>query len=401
MYLSVSCRASRRQAYPPAPTMKPFRIAVVTTAVTPISHAFVIMRRWLDPLPTDSDYGWPGAKTGIVSMYVMDRGEKDISRDLCRVHGIRDCVSVEDALTGDSGELGVDAVMLIGEHGNFPENELGQTLYPRKELLDAVLAVIDRSQRKIPIFFDKHLSWNVEWAKEMYEALETRGIRWFGGSSLSLCPQLPDPGDLRGARIREVVMTTFGELESYLFHALECTESVVDQRSSTQPGVESVTAWRGEGSWAAMDSGLFSMDLLEAAVAVVGSDAVAGFERWRTAREHSAEIFQILYKDGLRATIVNLQGVLRKWAFACRLEGQDQAVASAFLAGGVDLGFPHFARLAGLIQEFFLSGKRPVPASRLYMTTIECAFCMQALAKPGTPLDHSEIVVPTFASVRE
>jgi hypothetical protein len=376
--------------------MKPFRIAVVTTAVTPISHAFVIMRRWLDPLPTDSEYGWPGAKTAIVSMYVMDRGEKDISRDLCRVHSIRDCVSVEDALTGDSGELAVDGVMLIGEHGNFPENELGQKLYPRKELLNSVLGVIDRSGQKIPIFFDKHFSWNVAWAKEMYSALEIRKIPWFGGSSLPLCPKVPETSDFRNTKIREVVITTWGELEPYLFHALECLESVVDQRSSTQSGIASITAWRGDESWRAMDNKFFPMDLLKSAVAVVGTDAVAGFQRWRSNREHSAEIFQIQYKDGLRATVVNLNGILRKWAFACRLDDSEQTVASTFLAGGADLGFPHFARLAGMIQEFFLTGRSPVPHSRLYVTTIACAFCMQALAQPGSPLDNSEIVVPTF-----
>ena len=376
--------------------MNPFRIAVITTAFTPMSHSDVIVRRWLDPLPTDHEFGWPGARTEIASMYVMERGEKDLSREICKARGIRDCETVESALVSDTGELAVDAVMIIGEHGDFPENALGQKLYPRKELLDAVLAVLDRSPRKIPLFFDKHLSWNVEWAKEMYAALETRGIPWFGGSSISLCPMLPDPGNLRGVPMQEVVLTTFGPLEPYLFHALEALEAVVDQRSSTRPGIDSVTAWRGEASWAAMDSRVFSMDLLEAAVAAGSIDAVAGFERWRKAREDSAEIFLIRYKDGLQATIVNLQGVLRKWAFACRMEDREQSVASAFMAGGADMGYPHFARLAGLIQEFFLSEKRPVPPSRLYLTTIACAFCMQALAKPGTPLDHSEIVVPTF-----
>ena len=373
------------------PTLK---IAVVATAYTPNSHADVIVRRWVNPFPTDAEYEWTGARTRIVSMAILQKGDTDLSREVCRDNDIHDCESVENALTLGTNDLAVDAIMIIGEHGEFPENEFQQKLYPRKELLDQVLAVFDRSGRVVPIFFDKHFSWNVDFAKEMYGGLESRSIPWFGGSSLSLCPMLPPPGDLHGEEFEEVVVTTWSALEAYLFHGLEVLEAVVEQRRGGESGVESIIAWRDETAWAAMDRGEFSPDLLEAALRSVGGEVWPSFQTWCAKRDQPLEIFQLRYKDGLKATIVRLNGIIRKWAFAARLDGRELPVAAAPMAGTAEQGTPHFARLARRIEDFFLTGQSPVPRTRLYVTTLACAYCMQALAEPGVLLSGLDIVAP-------
>lgn len=373
------------------PTLK---IAVVAFVYTPNSHADVIIRRWLDPFPTDAKYEWTGARTRIVSICILQKGDTDLSRDVCVKHGIQNCESVESALTLGTDHLAVDAVMIIGEHGEFPENEFRQKLYPRKELLDQVLAVLDRSGRVVPVFFDKHFSWNVDFAKAMYDDLESRGVPWFGGSSLSLCPMLPPPGDLRGKEFREVVVTTWNALEAYLFHGLEVLEAMVEQRRGGESGVESIIAWRDETAWAAMDRGEFSADLLEAALRSVGGEVWPSFQEWCVRRDQPLEIFQLHYKDGLKATIVRLNGIIRKWAFAARVAGRESPIAAAPMAGTAEQGYPHFARLARRIEDFFLTRQSPVPGARLYLTTVACAYCMQALANPGTLLSNLEIVAP-------
>ena len=43
-------------------------------------------------------------------------------------------------------QLAVDAVLLIGEHGNYPTNAKAQVQYPRKEFFDQTVAVF-RKQR--------------------------------------------------------------------------------------------------------------------------------------------------------------------------------------------------------------------------------------------------------------
>ena len=39
--------------------------------------------------------------------------------------------TIADALTDGGRTLSVDGILLIGEHGTYPRNEKGQTLYPR------------------------------------------------------------------------------------------------------------------------------------------------------------------------------------------------------------------------------------------------------------------------------
>jgi hypothetical protein len=48
--------------------------------------------------------------------------------------------------------LAVDGVLLIGEHGEYPTNDLGQRMYPRKEFWDQIVATMRRSQRFVPVF---------------------------------------------------------------------------------------------------------------------------------------------------------------------------------------------------------------------------------------------------------
>jgi len=91
---------------------------------------------------------------------------------------------------------GVEVVMLIAEHGDFPSNEFEQKLYPRKEMLDAVLDVMECSGRVVPLFFDKHFSWSAELAAAMVQRLESMEVPWFGGSSLAHCPMLPEHSSL-------------------------------------------------------------------------------------------------------------------------------------------------------------------------------------------------------------
>lgn len=366
------------------------RIAVVTTAFIPVSHAAVIVRRWIDPLPSDADYEWPGPRTRLASLFVMQEtgGEKGIAA--CAQHGIRICCSVGEALTLGTDSLAVDAVMLIGEHGEFPRNELGQKLYPRKQLLDEVLAVFARAGKSVPLFFDKHFSWDPAAARGMYWTLEDRRIRWFGGSSLPYCPFVPAVEVPRDAVFEEVVMTTWGQMEDYLFHAVEALASLVEKRWGGETGVASVTAWNGQAAWEAADRGEFSAELLDAALLSISVEVADAFR----ARGREIEIFQLRFRDGLKATIVRLDGLIRKWAVGCRIAGQEKPLAGALLAGGAELFYPHFARFSRRIEDFFLGAPSPAPGTRLYLTTLACAFCMQALARPGRPLPGSEIAIP-------
>ena len=60
--------------------------------------------------------------------------------------------TIAEALTLGGDKLAVDAVLLIGEHGEYPSNEKGQRLYPRYEHFKQMIEVFERSGRSVPAF---------------------------------------------------------------------------------------------------------------------------------------------------------------------------------------------------------------------------------------------------------
>ena len=68
-------------------------------------------------------------------------------------------------------------MLIIGEHGDYPKNEFGQTKYPRYEFFKQVTEVFRKDGRAVPVFNDKHLSWKWEWAKEMVDTTARTGVR--------------------------------------------------------------------------------------------------------------------------------------------------------------------------------------------------------------------------------
>ena len=68
--------------------------------------------------------------------------------------------------------------------GKYPRNEKGQTKYPRWEFFQQIVKVYRDSGRSVPLFNDKHLSWNWDWAKQMYDTSRDMGFAFMAGSSL-------------------------------------------------------------------------------------------------------------------------------------------------------------------------------------------------------------------------
>ena len=55
--------------------------------------------------------------------------------------------TIAEALTLGGSKLAVDGVVLVGEHGNYPRNEKGQTQYPRYEFFEQIVKVFRDSGR--------------------------------------------------------------------------------------------------------------------------------------------------------------------------------------------------------------------------------------------------------------
>ncbi len=103
--------------------------------------------------------------------------------------------TVAEALTLGGSQLAVDGIVLVGEHGDYPTNEKGQRLYPRYELFQQIVSVFRESGRSVPVFNDKHLSWNWEWAVDMVETARELQFPLMAGSSLPVTPPTTGAGD--------------------------------------------------------------------------------------------------------------------------------------------------------------------------------------------------------------
>src|SRR5262245_61047205 len=105
------------------------RVAAVYTVFRHRSHAHVILENFLEPYYFNGQLTDPGVE--VVSFYADQKAPTgDMTQDVARQYKVRVSRTIEDALCLGGKELAVDAVLCIGEHGDYPVNKLGQMEYP-------------------------------------------------------------------------------------------------------------------------------------------------------------------------------------------------------------------------------------------------------------------------------
>src|ERR1041385_5472629 len=107
-----------------APQGRPKRIAIVTTIYRYLSHAQHMGDRFLVGYPHDG--AWHMPKMKVVSLYVDQKPEGDLSGARASEFGFKVYPTIAETLRCGGKDLAVDAVLIIGEHGNYPRNEKGQ-----------------------------------------------------------------------------------------------------------------------------------------------------------------------------------------------------------------------------------------------------------------------------------
>src|SRR5688572_9539295 len=117
------------------------KIALIGTEVRRHSHAQHFIDRFL------LGYTWGGAwrrpEVDLVSLYIDQFPEGDLARAAAKRHGVPIYPSIAEALTLGTSKLAVDGVVIIGEHGKYPKNEKGQTLYPRYKFFKEIVNVFE------------------------------------------------------------------------------------------------------------------------------------------------------------------------------------------------------------------------------------------------------------------
>src|SRR5262245_43998758 len=125
------------------------KIAIIATVWTYLSHAQHMGDRFLVGYPHHGK--WHKPPIDVVSLYVDQRPDGDLSSQRAAEHGFTVHKSIAEALRCGGARLAVDGVVIIGEHGNYPRNKKGQILYPRFEFFQQAVRVFDEDGRAVPI----------------------------------------------------------------------------------------------------------------------------------------------------------------------------------------------------------------------------------------------------------
>ncbi len=360
------------------------QVAAVVTEYRPRSHADVIVGKMVEPYLLDGVLTEP--RLDVVSLYTDQVPANDMSREVASRHGIPIVETVGDALTLGGTTLAVDGVVLIGEHGAYPTNELDQVLYPRRRLFEAIVDTMRRCDRFVPVFSDKHLSYSWENARWMYDTARALKIPFLAGSSLPLTWRRPPLEFPLGAAIDEAVGIAHGPLDAYGFHALEMVQCMVERRRGGETGVAAVRCIDREQVRETSSARLWSDDLFHAAASRLSDPEPSTL----LARAPAPTAFLVEYRDGLRATILMLDGVVTEFAFAGRVDGEVKST-KFYLESREPFG--HFAFLVRAIEELVLEGRPPYPVERTLLTTGTLALTLESRFRQGIRLPTPELAV--------
>jgi hypothetical protein len=379
------------------------KLAAVVTVYRKHSHAQHIVDRFLE------GYGWNGQyhhpAMDLVSLYVDQVGPDDLSRDRARrFSGMKIYPTVAEALTRGTSKLAVDGVVLVGEHGEYPRNEKGQIRYPRYEFFQQILKVYRASGRSVPIFNDKHLSWNWEWAKQMYDASHQMGFPLMAGSSLPITWRLPSIEMPMGAGVKEALTVCYGPTDGYDFHGLEATQCMVERRPGGENGVRWIQAYRGEKFWDALKAGAWSRSLMEAALCRSQTllPTRQGFSHVfpsledlrRVTIDPTAYVYE--HHDGLKCAMLLMAGLVGDFSFAARIEGRRDPLSTQMY-----LPMPTDRTTLASFFSPLNTRKLPYPLERTLLTTGLTIGGVESLYRGQTRYETPHLAIqykPTYES---
>ena len=354
------------------------KIAAIVTEYRKYAHAQHICDRFLE------GYGWNGKHhhppMDLVSLYVDQRPEGDLSEDrTTRFPQMKIYPTVADALTLNTDTLAVDGILLVGEHGKYGTNEKGQRLYPRYELFKQITAIFRATGKSCPIFNDKHLSWNWDWAKEMYDISKEMNFAFMAGSSLPVTyrtPQIDLPYD---SELTEAICIGYGGIDSYDFHALETIQCMVERRKGGETGVQWLETYRGDRFWEAHHNRVWSRDLFEAALCRSHTLAPGrkGFNHTFPTIDELKDLvedpiaYHYQHTDGLKSTMFLMRGLVQDFNFAAQMSDGSTLSTQMYLpmppARTTLANF--FSPQVNNVEQMFLTGQASYPIERTLLTT--------------------------------
>ncbi|MFT4639063.1 MAG: hypothetical protein ACI8T1_002387 [Verrucomicrobiales bacterium] len=377
------------------------KIAFLGTEVRTHSHA----QHFLDRLTLG--YGWRGAwqepRVEVASVYIDQFPKEDLALERIKRHGLTLYPSVAEALTLGTGKLAVDGVVIIAEHGDYPDNDLGQKLYPRYEWFKECVRVFEASGRAVPVFNDKHLATSWEQCVEMVADAKRLNFPFFAGSSLPVTRRLPAIEMPHDTPLKESVCVAYGRVDSYDIHALETAQCMSERRRGGEVGIAQVHSLRDSSMWKALAKPKYAdtRRLLVAALSRSHNLPVEGgyytdkisFEWARQAFPEAVGYF-IEHHDGFRTSVFLVD--IRDFNYAGLRSDTDEIISCQMYLpmpthGSSTADFFH--PLVRHIEDTMITGKVPYPIERTLLTSGMTIAAIRSLHEGQVPIDTPEMDV--------
>jgi hypothetical protein len=347
--------------------------------------------------------------------------EGDLARERAARHKLTLYPSIAEALTLGGSKLAVDGVLIIGEHGTYPKNELAQTLYPRHKWFKEVVKVFEASGRSVPVFNDKHLATNWADAAEMVADSKRLGFAFLAGSSLPVTWRVPEVEPPLNCPLVESVSVCYGGVDSYDFHGLETAQCMSERRAGGEVGVRSIHALKGPAVFDLLARRDATVDLMLAALSrshtlTPGTGytyAIPTLESLRLGSPDTVAYF-IEHLDGFKTTMFLLNGgtpavaglsqksrdalfsgrAVRDFTYAGRMTNGEVISCKMHLPMP-----PYYATLADFfnplmnhVERTILERKAPYPIERTLLTTGMTALAVESLHR-GAAVETPELKV--------
>lgn len=376
------------------------RVAIITTVWRYLSHAQHMGDRFLVGYPHQGR--WHRPAIDVVSLYVDQKPKEDQSAARAREFGFQVYPTIAEALRQGGKTLAVDAVLVIGEHGDYPRNEKGQILYPRFEFFQQVVDVFRQDERAVPVFNDKHLSYSFAKARKMVAASDELGFPFLAGSSLPVTWRLPSVDLPLDCTIDDALMVGVGSSDAMDFHAFEAMQCMLERRRGGETGVKAVQLLDGDAVWQAGERGDWSFELLEAALS--RSNQLQGLSRTeakpqdliRTGRlrelAKNPAAYRIEYSDGLRATLLMLNGAVDDFTFAARLAERKEIVSTLFFLPPTP-NVTYSAELMNRVEGMIMTGRAPYSVRRTLLVSGMLESCLDSRVSGNRRLETPHLDV--------
>jgi hypothetical protein len=302
------------------------------------------------------------SRVEVVSVYIHQLEESGLGQKICKAKGIPIFNTVGEAVTLGGEDLAVDGVVIVGEHGNYPTDLKGHWLLPRWWIYNQVVRVFERSKRSVPVFNDKHLSYNWDDAKWMFDKSRELNFPLTGGSSIPVYYRKPEIELPVDTPIKHSIVLGGTADEGAIFHAVDVLQAFVERRKGGETGVRSVQSFRGPETWTWVESNSWAGKLL---------DSVAknfNLKSGHFQQNPQTNMCVVEYNDGTKAAVIGGRGV--GWTYAGEIEGREEPTIISMLdwPGPFDQyhasnAQPHW------ITEMMVTKKEPFNAERLLLST--------------------------------